>query len=40
MSTQNTLTLMSEADYLEGEKHSQIRHEYVAGYVFAIIIEC
>ena len=36
MSTQNTLTLISEADYLEGEKHSQIRHEYVAGYVFAM----
>jgi len=36
MSTQNTLALMSEADYLAGEKHRQIRHEYVAGYVFAM----
>lgn len=36
MSTQNTLALISEADYLNGEKYSEIRHEYVAGYVFAM----
>ncbi len=33
---QNTLALISESDYLEGEKYSQIRHEYVAGQVFAM----
>lgn len=36
MGQQNILTFISEADYLEGEKNSQIRHEYVAGQVFAM----
>ncbi len=30
------ITLLSEQDYLEGEPASQIRHEYVAGEVFAM----
>ena len=30
------LTQLSEQDYLEGEETSQIRHEYVAGEVFAM----
>ncbi|OZA23168.1 MAG: hypothetical protein B7X93_12330 [Hydrogenophilales bacterium 17-61-9] len=30
------MTGLSEADYLEGERTSQIRHEYVAGEVFAM----
>ncbi len=29
-------TQLSEADYLEGERSSSIRHEYVAGEVFAM----
>jgi len=29
--------LLSVADYLEGERHSEIRHEYVAGRVFAMV---
>ena len=29
------MTGLSEADYLEGERASQIRHEYVSGEVFA-----
>ncbi len=36
MSAQNTLALISEADYLEGEKQSQTRHEYVSGRIFAM----
>lgn len=28
---------LSVADYLEGERHSEIRHEYVAGRVFAMV---
>ncbi len=28
---------LSVADYLEGERHSEIRHEYVAGLVFAMV---
>jgi Uma2 family endonuclease len=36
MSARTTLALLSEADYLEGEKHSPVRHEYVAGRVFAM----
>ncbi len=31
------LDLISAEDYLEGEQHSQIRHEYVAGRVFAMV---
>jgi Uma2 family endonuclease len=27
---------MTEADYLEGEKHAEIRHEYVDGQVYAM----
>jgi CRISPR/Cas system-associated exonuclease Cas4 (RecB family) len=27
---------MTEADYLEGEKHAEIRHEYVDGHVYAL----
>ncbi len=30
------MTGLSEADYLEGERASQIRHEYVSGEVFAM----
>jgi len=28
--------LISVEDYLEGERHSEIRHEYVGGYVYAM----
>jgi Uma2 family endonuclease len=28
--------LISVEDYLEGEKHSEIKHEYVSGYVYAM----
>ncbi|MHB1353191.1 MAG: Uma2 family endonuclease [Thiobacillus sp.] len=30
------MTGLSEADYLEGERTSQVRHEYVSGEVFAM----
>ncbi|WML89851.1 Uma2 family endonuclease [Thiothrix lacustris] len=30
------LNYVSEGDYLEGEKHSEVRHEYVDGQVYAM----
>jgi Uma2 family endonuclease len=30
------VTLMSHEDYLEGELHSEIKHEYVAGHIYAM----
>ena len=30
-------TLISSDDYLEGEKHSEIKHEYIAGHVYAMV---
>jgi Uma2 family endonuclease len=37
MSTLQKRILLSPEDYLEGEKHSDIRHEYVAGHVYAMV---
>src|SRR2546430_11541542 len=31
-----TTNWMSPQDYIEGERHSEIRHEYVGGYVYAM----
>ena len=36
MALAQQLTLISEADYLEGEKISDIKHEYIDGYVYAM----
>ncbi|WP_353571878.1 Uma2 family endonuclease [Candidatus Albibeggiatoa sp. nov. BB20] len=30
------VTLISHSEYLEGELHSEIKHEYVAGHVYAM----
>jgi Uma2 family endonuclease len=31
-----TIALISEAEYLSGETHSQIRHEYISGNIYAM----
>lgn len=31
-----TVATLSEADYLSGEAQSRVRHEYIAGYVYAM----
>ena len=31
-----TVALLTEADYLAGETYSDIRHEYVDGYIYAM----
>lgn len=37
MSTKAKINLLSEEDYLQGELHSEIRHEYIQGYVYAMV---
>lgn len=36
MATAQQLATISETDYLEGEKISEIKHEYIDGYVYAM----
>lgn len=36
MLTQRVMPLMSEAEYLEMEKQSNCRHEYINGYIYAM----
>ncbi len=36
MSTAKSLILISVEDYLQGEQASEVRHEYVAGTVYAM----
>lgn len=36
MATTRQVVMISEADYLEGEKISEIKHEYIDGYVYAM----
>ncbi|MBI3774268.1 MAG: Uma2 family endonuclease [Gammaproteobacteria bacterium] len=37
MSTKAKINLLSEEDYLQGELHSDVRHEYMQGYVYALV---
>lgn len=37
MPTLEKIVLISPQEYLDGEQHSDVRHEYVAGYVFAMV---
>lgn len=37
MSTKAKVSLLSEVDYLQGELHSDARHEYLQGYVYAMV---
>ena len=37
MSTKVKIDLLSEEDYLQGELQSDVRHEYVQGYVYAMV---
>jgi Uma2 family endonuclease len=36
MALQAVIPVLSEQDYLDLEAHSQVRHEYVEGYIFAM----
>lgn len=36
MATAEVITLMSEQEYLEGEQHSECKHEYIDGLVYAM----
>ena len=36
MTVKTQLKFMSVEDYLDGEQHSDIRHEYIAGQVYAM----
>lgn len=37
MSTKAKINLLSEEDYLQGELQSDVRHEYLQGYVYAMV---
>lgn len=37
MSTKAKINLICEEDYLQGELHSDVRHEYMQGYVYAMV---
>lgn len=37
MSTKAKINLLSEDDYIQGELHSDVRHEYMQGYVYAMV---
>lgn len=37
MSTKVKINLLSEEEYLQGELHSEVRHEYIQGYVYAMV---
>lgn len=37
MSTLEKIVLISPREYLEGEQYSDVRHEYVAGHVYAMV---
>jgi len=37
MSIKAKINLLSEQEYLQGELHSDVRHEYLQGYVYAMV---
>lgn len=37
MSTKAKVDVLSEDDFIQGELHSEVRHEYVQGYVYAMV---